>query len=89
MGLRVTRGPISNIPDMRSPRVLVVDDEANIRRIVASYLRADGFEVAEAADGRAALAAFGRAEPDLVILDVMMPGPGRGASFTVTLPLAP
>lgn len=59
---------------MRSPRVLVVDDEANIRRIVASYLRAEGFEVAEAGDGRAALAAFDRAEPDVVILDVMMPG---------------
>jgi DNA-binding response OmpR family regulator len=57
-----------------SPRILVVDDEANIRRIVASYLRADGFEVVEAADGRSALTAFDRAAPDLVILDVMMPG---------------
>jgi DNA-binding response OmpR family regulator len=74
MGPRVFRGPIPNIPLMRPSRVLVVDDEANIRRIVASYLRADGFEVAEAADGRAALTAFDRTEPDLVILDVMMPG---------------
>ena len=59
---------------MPPPRILVVDDEANIRRIVASYLRADGFEVVEAGDGRAALTAFERSSPDLVILDVMMPG---------------
>lgn len=74
MGPREVRGPIPNIPAMGSPRILVVDDEANIRRIVASYLRADGFEVVEAADGRSALTAFDRAAPDLVILDVMMPG---------------
>lgn len=74
MGLRDVRGPIPNIPAVVSPRILVVDDEANIRRIVASYLRADGFEVVEAADGRSALTAFDRAAPDLVILDVMMPG---------------
>ncbi|MFH1330641.1 MAG: response regulator, partial [Actinomycetota bacterium] len=55
-------------------RILVVDDEANIRRIVASYLRSDGFEVVEAADGKSALTAFDRMAPDLVILDVMMPG---------------
>jgi DNA-binding response OmpR family regulator len=59
---------------MPPARILVVDDEANIRRIVSSYLRADGFEVVEAADGRTALAAFARSSPDLVILDVMMPG---------------
>lgn len=59
---------------MPPQRILVVDDEANIRRIVASYLRVEGFEVIEAADGRAALSAFDRSSPDLVILDVMMPG---------------
>ena len=59
---------------MDSRRILVVDDEANIRRIVTSYLRADGFEVSEASDGEAALAMFDRVSPDLVLLDVMMPG---------------
>ena len=59
---------------MDVPRVLVVDYEANIRRIVTSYLRAEGFEVAEASDGEAALAKFDRVAPDLVLLDVMMPG---------------
>jgi DNA-binding response OmpR family regulator len=58
---------------MRPHRILVADDEPNIRKIVSSYLRADGFDVVEAADGDAALAAFERSHPDLVILDVMMP----------------
>ena len=59
---------------MRPPRVLVVDDEANIRDILRRYLQADGFEVAEAADGEEALARFAAGEPDVVVLDVLMPG---------------
>jgi DNA-binding response OmpR family regulator len=59
---------------MKPQRVLVVDDEKKIRDLVTAYLRSDGFEVAEAQDGSEALAKIRRAEPDLVILDVMMPG---------------
>jgi len=55
-------------------RVLVVDDEDRIRGIVRSYLEADGFSVAEARDGEAALATARDWKPDLVVLDVMMPG---------------
>jgi DNA-binding response OmpR family regulator len=59
---------------MRPPRVLVVDDEGAIRDIVRRYLQADGFQVAEATDGDDALARFASFEPDLVVLDLMMPG---------------
>ena len=55
-------------------RVLVVDDEPHIRTVLRGYLQADGFEVSEAADGEAALAAMREKPPDLVLLDVMMPG---------------
>jgi len=54
-------------------RILVVDDEPNIREVVELYLRRDGFEVEVAADGEAALAAIERTIPDLMVLDLMMP----------------
>jgi DNA-binding response OmpR family regulator len=59
---------------MRTHRILVVDDEPNIRKVVTAYLRAEGYDIAEAADGVAALGVFDRFRPDLVILDVMLPG---------------
>ena len=55
------------------PRILLVDDEAQIVDLLRSYLRRDGFEVDEAADGEAALAAAARMRPDLIILDLMLP----------------
>ncbi len=55
------------------PRILVVDDEAQIVELLRSYLRRDGFDVDEAADGEAALAAAARLRPDLIILDLMLP----------------
>ena len=55
-------------------RVLVVDDEPHIRAVLRGYLAADGFEVVEAADGPAALSAVRDERPDLVLLDVMLPG---------------
>jgi len=55
-------------------KVLVVDDEPHIRTVLRGYLEADGFEVAEAANGAAALAALRDNPPALVLLDVMLPG---------------
>jgi DNA-binding response OmpR family regulator len=57
----------------RPTRVLVVDDEPKIRDLVRRYLQADGFDVTEAADGTTALARFNESQPDIVVLDVMMP----------------
>jgi two-component system OmpR family response regulator len=54
-------------------RILVVDDEPSIVDAVATALRYEGFEVDEALTGRQALAAAARAEPDLVVLDWMLP----------------
>ena len=54
--------------------ILVVDDDPPIRRMLERTLAAEGYEVARAADGGAALAAVERSVPDLVVLDVAMPG---------------
>ncbi|MQA33029.1 response regulator transcription factor [Modestobacter roseus] len=55
-------------------RLLVVDDEPNIRELLSASLRFAGFEVATAADGQQALAMAEEFRPDLLVLDVMMPG---------------
>ena len=60
---------------VRGGRVLVVDDiEAN-RSLVTALLTRDGYEIEAVADGRAALESVRRNPPDLILLDVMMPGP--------------
>jgi DNA-binding response OmpR family regulator len=58
---------------MTGQSILVVDDEPNIREIVALYLTHAGYDVRVAPDGKAALHALTAALPDLVILDVMLP----------------
>jgi DNA-binding response OmpR family regulator len=55
-------------------RVLVVDDDETVRDVVRRYLEVAGFTVDMAGDGAEGLAKFGAHEPDLVVLDVMMPG---------------
>jgi two-component system nitrogen regulation response regulator NtrX len=54
--------------------VLLIDDEPNIRRMIAALLGAEGYEVRDASNGREGLAAAIDAEPDAVLLDLMMPG---------------
>jgi two-component system OmpR family response regulator len=64
-------------PGVESPngagRLLVVDDEANICALLSATLRLTGFEVRVAGSGQEALAAAAEFEPDLVVLDVMLP----------------
>jgi two-component system, OmpR family, response regulator len=55
-------------------RVLVVDDEENVTHLVSSALRFDGFETMTAENGNDALSKIAQYDPDLIVLDVMMPG---------------
>jgi two-component system, OmpR family, response regulator MprA len=59
---------------MAGAAVLVVDDDAPIRRMLERTLAAEGYDVRAAADGGAALAAIERSAPDALVLDVAMPG---------------
>lgn len=54
--------------------VLVVDDDATVAEVVVGYLSRAGFETAQAADGPAAIDVADRLNPDLVVLDLMLPG---------------
>src|SRR5690625_6705677 len=62
-------------------RLLVVDDEPNIRELLSTSLRFAGFEVLVAADGTEAIHLATEGEPDLIVLDVMLPDMD---GFTVT-----
>jgi len=56
------------------PKILVVEDDRVINQAVADRLTAEGYDVVQAYDGPEAVARFGESEPDLVLLDVMLPG---------------
>jgi CheY-like chemotaxis protein len=62
------------MPNQRNLRVLVVEDNQEFARALALSLRADGHEVAMASDGSTALASAGNVPPDVVLLDISLPG---------------
>jgi diguanylate cyclase (GGDEF)-like protein len=80
---------------LHTTRLLIVDDDLVVRTVVAAVLRASGFEVVEADDGHSGLAQIEKCRPDLVLLDVMMPGMDgyevcgalRGRSETAHIPV--
>lgn len=58
----------------KQPFIMVVDDDEEIRKIVSRTLTLEGFDVATANDGISALALMEERKPDLVVLDIVMPG---------------
>lgn len=58
----------------RTDHILVVDDDAEIRSLLEAYLTRQGYRVTTAADGRTMRAALERVAPDLIVLDLMLPG---------------
>jgi diguanylate cyclase (GGDEF)-like protein len=64
---------VKNIPYALGHRVLVVDDDRNLRKIISTNLELAGYEVGTASDGREALSKIEQDVPDLLLLDLMMP----------------
>ncbi|MHB9111952.1 MAG: response regulator [Thermoleophilia bacterium] len=65
--------------------VLVVDDNGDVRRLVKKVLQRSGYEVCEATSGEEALAAVENAVPDLILMDIRMPGQFNGLETTSRL----
>lgn len=59
---------------MTNPKILIVDDEPSILNLVSAYLRPEGYEVFTASDGSSGLQAARAYKPDLIVLDIMLPG---------------
>lgn len=55
-------------------KILIADDEQLIRQLVIDFLKPEGYEILEASDGKEALDIYDKEHPDLILLDVMMPG---------------
>jgi DNA-binding response OmpR family regulator len=81
---RLGSGEAADERAARPPRILLVEDDPTIRRMTRLALERDGFAVETAADSEAGLAAFRAGSPDLVLLDVMLPGVG-GVSVCRTI----
>ena len=60
--------------DRAASRILVIDDEADFRRVIISFLSKQGFKVVEASDGKTGVGLAGETLPDLIVCDLNMPG---------------
>ena len=60
-------------PEGKAPRILVVDDDPNIRRLIIAALKREGYAFVQAANGQEALDSMRAEAPDVVVLDLMMP----------------
>ncbi|MDR2591837.1 MAG: response regulator [Chitinispirillales bacterium] len=74
---------------MGTKKLLIVDDKREIRQLVRATLEFDGWEVAEAETGDAAVEAAALHKPDLVVMDMMMPGTIDGMEATRRIKAAP
>ena len=63
-------------PKREKPLVLVVDDDLASRELLASYLEPEGYAIVMVSSGTAAIEEARRLLPDLIVTDVLMPGPG-------------
>lgn len=70
-------------------KILIVEDHADIRRLIRMTLEFEDCEIHEAADGAAGWAAVNRLRPDLVLLDVMMPGETSGLELCLAIKIDP
>lgn len=59
---------------MATPKILIIDDEPSIHTVITAYLQAEGYEFLSAMDGQTGLQAARTFKPDVIILDVMLPG---------------
>ena len=79
-GQYVKRGPNQDNPGGPRKKILIVEDRADIRRLIRVTVQLEEYEVFEAKDGDTGLAMALEIKPDLVLLDVMMPGALDGLS---------
>jgi CheY-like chemotaxis protein len=67
---------VSTRPRRDKPLVLIVDDDLASRELIASYLEPEGYAIVMVSSGTAAIEEARRLLPDLIVTDVLMPGPG-------------
>ena len=74
---------------MANEKILVVDDDVNICELLRLYLEKEGYTVSIVNDGESAVKSFGEIQPDLMLLDIMLPRPrtaGRSAARSAKSP---